>query len=231
MVDFNNYNAINIFYPKSISPEWNCKVKIFDKGTFSEIKPYTIEMTSSKVKSVTGVLPITTNYLKYSVFNIIAGMDGNSENITMSDLAKLKKQFKNKNEISPVKNLGVTNVKWDGNAGKGTIEFNYREVVVIDFETAAEAQKKSSEVKKNKVSSMNNDMDYDGFIQDLALSESSGSYTKVNNLNYLGRYQFGESALMDIGMYEKNGDCNNDWKGVFILPGKNGKTKRVKGKG
>ena len=73
-------------------------------------------------------------------------------------------------------------------------------------------------------------MDYDGFIQDLALSESSGSYKKVNPLNYLGRYQFGEAALIDIGMYEKKGECNNDWSGVFLLPAKNGKTIRAKGK-
>ena len=93
MVDFNNLSASNIFFPKNVTPEWKCKIKIFNKGTFSETNPYTIEMTNQKVKSVKGILPVSTDYTKYSLFGIIAGLDGNSENITMSDLKGTLEMF------------------------------------------------------------------------------------------------------------------------------------------
>ena len=231
MVEFGNIKDNIIFFSKKITPDWNCKVKIFDKGTYSEKNPYTIDMDKQKIKSVQGILPLSANNTRFSIFNIVAGMDGNSENITMSDLAKLKKQFKNNDKNSFLKSMGITNVKWDGDAGKGTIELNYREVVIIDFETASETKKnKASGNNKNKQRTISGDMDYDGFIQDLALSESSGRYDAINRLGYLGRYQFGECALADIGMYSKSGNFNNDWNGTFLIPDKNGKTIKTKNK-
>lgn len=233
MVELGNIRGNTVFFPKNITPDWKCKIKIFDKGTYSEKNPYIIDMDSQKVKSVKGVLPLTSNFAKFSLFNIIAGMDGKADDITMSDLAKLKKQFKDDDKNTMLKTLGVTNVKWDGNAGKGTIEFNYNEVVVIDFETASESSNKKTLNSKTTKNNVSQDMDYDGFIQDLALSESSGDYKAVNRLGYIGRYQFGETALKDIGMYEESGgnvDGNNDWKGTFIIPNKYGKTIRTKNK-
>lgn len=57
-------------------------------------------------------------------------------------------------------------------------------------------------------------------LEELGMKESSGNYSAVNPLGYMGKYQMGEMALSDIGYYKKdNGKYNNDWSGRFT--GKN----------
>ncbi|GAA6199962.1 hypothetical protein [Aquicoccus sp. SU-CL01552] len=41
---------------------------------------------------------------------------------------------------------------------------------------------------------------YTEFLAALRMRESSGDYTAVNTLGYLGAYQFGEAALVDLGL-------------------------------
>lgn len=43
---------------------------------------------------------------------------------------------------------------------------------------------------------------YVGFKEALAFKESRGNYRKVNRLGYLGKYQFGESTLNRIRIYD-----------------------------
>ena len=43
---------------------------------------------------------------------------------------------------------------------------------------------------------------YIGFKEALAFKESRGNYRKVNRLGYLGKYQFGESTLNRIRIYD-----------------------------
>jgi hypothetical protein len=38
------------------------------------------------------------------------------------------------------------------------------------------------------------------------MRESTNAYDAVNTLGYLGKYQFGKSALQDIGFYDKDGN-------------------------
>lgn len=62
------------------------------------------------------------------------------------------------------------------------------------------------------------------FLDDLAHRESSGDYQKVNKFGYIGKYQFGEAALEELGYYSrvKNGRWNhkNCWEGLWT--GKDG---------
>ena len=59
------------------------------------------------------------------------------------------------------------------------------------------------------------------FFDALGWQESGGNYKAFNKYGYAGKYQMGESALVDCGYYKKpNGIYNNDWKGVFT--GKDG---------
>ena len=58
------------------------------------------------------------------------------------------------------------------------------------------------------------------FLNDLGARESGGNYKAFNKYGYAGKYQMGESALIDAGYYKKNGNYNNDWRGVFT--GKDG---------
>lgn len=58
--------------------------------------------------------------------------------------------------------------------------------------------------------------DIDGFLYALRVTESTDNYSAKNGSGYIGAYQFGESALADLGIYkEKNKDYDtNDWVGI-----------------
>lgn len=57
------------------------------------------------------------------------------------------------------------------------------------------------------------------FMDDLAARESGGNYKKVNKFGYIGRYQFGESALEELGYYKKTvrrWGPKNHWEGTWL---------------
>ncbi|CAH1648774.1 MULTISPECIES: hypothetical protein [unclassified Chelatococcus] len=65
------------------------------------------------------------------------------------------------------------------------------------------------------------DSTFEDFISDLGLYHSSNRYDNVNKTNHLGRFQFGEAALIDIGMVRNDGKpFNNDFSGGWT--GKHG---------
>ena len=41
------------------------------------------------------------------------------------------------------------------------------------------------------------------FFEQLGFRESSGNYKAINSIGYLGKYQMGEYALIDVGYYKK----------------------------
>lgn len=57
---------------------------------------------------------------------------------------------------------------------------------------------------------------YSDFLAALRMRESSGDYQAVNTLGYLGAYQFGEAALVDLGIVTLDGNAyDNDFSGGF----------------
>ena len=50
---------------------------------------------------------------------------------------------------------------------------------------------------------------YIGFKEALAFKESRGNYRKVNSLGYLGKYQFGETTLNRIRIYDTHSFLND----------------------
>jgi len=50
---------------------------------------------------------------------------------------------------------------------------------------------------------------YTGFKQAIAIRESQGQYKLVNSFGYMGKYQFGMSALRSIGIKDRNHFLNN----------------------
>ena len=54
------------------------------------------------------------------------------------------------------------------------------------------------------------------FFDALGKRESGGNYKAFNKYGYAGKYQMGEAALIDAGYYEKRGNYNNDWSGIFL---------------
>lgn len=52
------------------------------------------------------------------------------------------------------------------------------------------------------------------FLVALRMMESGGDYQAVNTLNFLGAYQFGEAALIDLGYVREDGDpYDNNYSG------------------
>lgn len=63
--------------------------------------------------------------------------------------------------------------------------------------------------------------DYSAFFAALRHKESRGDYQAVNTLNFLGAYQFGEAALIDLGYVRRDADIyDNNFGGGFT--GKHG---------
>jgi hypothetical protein len=62
---------------------------------------------------------------------------------------------------------------------------------------------------------------FDAFFMALKQMESGGDYRSVNTLNFIGAYQFGEAALIDLGYVRRDRDVyDNDYSGGFT--GKDG---------
>lgn len=62
---------------------------------------------------------------------------------------------------------------------------------------------------------------FDDFFKALRHKESRGNYSAVNTLNFLGAYQFGEAALIDLGYVRRDRNIyDNNFSGGFT--GKHG---------
>lgn len=62
--------------------------------------------------------------------------------------------------------------------------------------------------------------DIHDFLRALFEREAGGKdISVVNYAGYLGKYQFGESALIDLGYYTSDGSKGNDWRGTWTGKG------------
>lgn len=58
------------------------------------------------------------------------------------------------------------------------------------------------------------------FLMALRMMESGGDYQSVNTLNFLGAYQFGEAALVDLGYVRPDSDLyDNNYSGGWTGKG------------
>lgn len=53
------------------------------------------------------------------------------------------------------------------------------------------------------------------FLNALSLDESGGNYRAISKRGYVGKYQFGEQALVQLGYYVSDGKKQNDWSGEW----------------
>ncbi len=56
---------------------------------------------------------------------------------------------------------------------------------------------------------------YEQFLERLGGSESGGRYDIENTIGYIGKYQMGELAMIDVGLYSRDGTGRNDWRGSW----------------
>lgn len=64
----------------------------------------------------------------------------------------------------------------------------------------------------------------DAFLKVLFAREAGDNSKIINYAGYIGKYQFGESALVDLGYYAADNTLQNDWKGKW--KGKHGVNSR-----
>jgi hypothetical protein len=55
----------------------------------------------------------------------------------------------------------------------------------------------------------------DAFLKALFQREAGKNTKVINYAGYIGKYQFGESALIDLGYYQADGTSKNDWSGSW----------------
>ena len=88
---------------------------------------------------------VNMNDKKYSIFTEIAGLDGDTGNLTEKDLEKAKAHFnKNDKNWNTLLKLGVTEIRYDKKAGVATIVIGDNELLRIDFETGDEEKLKQT---------------------------------------------------------------------------------------
>lgn len=88
--------------------------------------------------------------------------------------------------------------------GFGKLEgFYLQEGEVLNYELPKETD------GKPKVSIPYTGKTYVGFKQAIAVRESQGLYKLINPFGYMGKYQFGKSALRAVGIHDTNEFLNN----------------------
>ena len=80
---------------------------------------------------------------------------------------------------------------------------------------------KTSDHVVHSASAIRSRQSFEAFFVTLRNMESGGDYRAVNTLNFIGAYQFGEAALVDLGYVRRDRDLyDNDFGGGFT--GKDG---------
>lgn len=99
-------------------------------------------------------------------------------------------------------------------------------LTLASFATASDAQDRASGPTSAgaivvPVAGLSAAKPYEAFLSALRHMESRGNYRAVNTLNFIGAYQFGEAAMIDLGYVRRDGDpYDNNFGGGFT--GKHG---------
>ena len=160
---------------------------------------------------------------KFSIFKDIAALDGNANELSVEDIRKMDKSL--------IEKWGLNNLRFDYKNGVATLVWGENDILRIDFVTKKEKKIKksnsttsSSQVSGTKESGVISETtdtikDTKAFLEALGAQETKGKdnpYFCMNKAGYVGKYQMGEQAMADMGIYyKKNGKYNNDWSGIF----------------
>lgn len=178
---------------------------------------------------------------KYSIFSEIAALSGDKNELSISDIKKMDKSF--------IEKWGLQDLRLDFKAGVATLVWGENDILRIDFVTKKDKKMQKNVEKVENVKFENiNDVDLveedveitkniavnnfkivggvEDFLNDLGGQETKGKlrpYFVMNDFGFVGRYQMGEQAMVEMGIYKKEPDpktgkinYNNDWTGVFL---------------
>ena len=166
---------------------------------------------------------------KAKALEYIANLDGNST-LSKDDITLLSGQ-----EAFVKKDLNLTDLAKDINAGVLTLKWGEKDILRIDFRQKNENTKsiekegnlKTADRKSDKNINKKNTNSYDlvkinkntqQYLDALAIKESSGDHFVQNSSGYTGKYQMGEAAMVALGIYKETKNVNyynNDWSGIF----------------
>ncbi|MBR6126348.1 hypothetical protein IKQ21_01550 [bacterium] len=199
---------------KDIKADGNCKVTYTRAGEDS--KPSKLLFNDGKLADIENVDITLLADKNISIFEKIGMLDGDSDSVSLKDLSLLRKYFGIEKYKFLFEKLGITSVRFDANAGIENIEINGAKLS-IDFETEVENPVPEKEItppaKDTNIPKKENLGGYNELKKAVGMRESSNNYKKVNDLGYLGMYQFGKLALIDL-------DYRNQSDGSYT--GKNG---------
>lgn len=184
---------------------------------------------------------------KYNILHEIASLSKKDKDteLTLDDIKNITEAH--------AKAWGIQKPDIDEQKGVATLVWGVGDMLRIDFETPEEnkkveeqdedyddyycepvkpvtTKKTTSPEKAVKINTNTNDSqisnDSTAFLDALGAKESGGEkepYFCQNRYGYTGKYQMGEQALAQMGVYKKKNapgknqpNYNNDWSGVFI---------------
>ena len=138
---YNNRNSNTA--PKSIDIQSNCVITNYNpkERKHSQSGDLTITLSGNNFSVKTGNNTSNNkvadlNKTKFSIFTALCAADGNGSNLTELDLKKAKSLFCTDKNI--LKDLGVTEFRYDEQAGVAALKMKNDEYLRIDLETKAE---------------------------------------------------------------------------------------------
>ena len=158
--------------------------------------------------------------------------------LTEEDLKEAHNRFI-KNDKWLFGNIKVKEFRYDEKYGIANITTDKGNVLRIDLLTESEKrtgedsskkifkQRTSTNTSEKLTSKPNKPNGVIAFLEALGGQETRGKkspYMCINDYGYVGKYQMGEQAMIQMGIYKKKPDkiingknyYNNDWKGVFV---------------
>ena len=211
------YDSIKTLYKNctitSVRQDPNAKVVTFVLSNKKEVK-YINGLLQTNKSSATSKLSSETAILNKIVSELKKVNQSQSDDLTIEDFLYARDNLK-------WRDWGLQAFRID--PSKGKITFILDNGVTIRKELKID---KSNEITYNSDTNSGK-KDTIAFLNALGGQETRGCknpYTKINYAGYVGRYQMGEQAMIEMGVYSKEPDgyrngrpyYNNDWSGVFI---------------
>lgn len=183
--------------------------------------PYLLSSNDNKNVKLSGTqYTILKSLAKGMYYDYCDAIDDDNV-LTANDLEMAYNRFKNGENIF---RIPIKNFSYSKTTAKATVIAGNGEYLSVDFETNFEKRNKGNKFPNLEYWEDNKIKDYEvwkkekeleNFLHALGHRESRNNYSVVNRIGYLGRFQLGEAALSDIGLYSKDDTIKNDWKGKW----------------
>lgn len=199
----------------------NCTINNAKRNSIYEKSSYSIQQNKNKnIKLSNTQYKLITALAKGMYYDFCDAWD-NDKVLTEDDLKMAYQRFNNGENIFGIK---IKKFEYFEKNGVANITTESGETLNIDLETEFEKKYKidnsliQTDWKKNNknqksYTEWHKELMYQDYLHTLGNRESNNDYSRENSIGYLGRFQMGEKALIDVNFYTKDDTTKNDWKG------------------